>query len=79
MTVDFTNEHRIAEISYLERDGRITTASQYIVGFMFKFQNSNGSRARVTHTPGVDFEALRRLAMSLYEVAVRDGPYDAAR
>jgi hypothetical protein len=78
MTIDFTNTRRIAEITYLERDGRITTASGCLLEFMFDFQYSHGGWKRVRQQSDIDFAALLRLARSLYEAAFRDRLCDDA-
>ena len=79
MTIDFTkNEDRVAEITYLERDGRITTVIEDIANCRYRFKYSHGGWKNVVAVPDIDFPALRSLANSLYELALRDRLYDDA-
>ena len=73
-TIDFTKGARVAEIAYLERDGRITTATEFVIDRVFHIQYSHGGwrRVRCAQATTPDFSALRTYAKNLYAVAMRD-------
>jgi hypothetical protein len=72
-TIDFTKGARVAEIAYLERDGRITTATEFVIDRVFHIQYSHGGWHRVKRAPATpDFSPLRTYAKNLYAVAMRE-------
>ena len=72
-TIDFTKGARVAEIAYLERDGRITTATEFVIDRVFHIQYSHGGWHRVKRAPATpDFSPLRTYAKNLYAVAMSE-------
>ncbi|MFM0059668.1 hypothetical protein PQR64_28950 [Paraburkholderia phytofirmans] len=75
MTVSFLDTPRITEIRYLEPDGRITTATEFIEG-CFRFLYSNGGVHNRALNGRIDLAGLERFAARLHETVFDDDPND---
>jgi hypothetical protein len=72
MTLSFLDTPRISEIRYLEPDGRITTATEYIEGY-FRFLYSNGGVHNRALNGPIDLANFERFAARLHETVFHDG------
>src|SRR5258707_9247363 len=77
MTVSFLDTPRISEIRYLEPDGRITIATEFIEGY-FRFLYSNGGVHNRLLNGSIDLGGLERFATKLRQTMFVDDPNDNA-
>ncbi len=77
VTLSFLPIARVSEIRYLEPDGRITLASEFVER-LFRFIFSNGSVHVQLLKGSPDISGLRRLATSVREGVPEGEPIDDA-